>query len=65
MKGKRRHGRLSNSQITSIVVLWFFLLYLMLTNADRIDGPVVVSIIMSGALIYIPIRRELKRRKEE
>nr|WP_078735753.1 hypothetical protein [Porphyromonas cangingivalis] len=65
LKSRRPRRRLSTSQIVCIVLLWFFLIYILLTNSPRIDGPLIVIILMSGAFVGIPVYKELKRRKEE
>ncbi|MDL2212436.1 hypothetical protein LJC72_05690 [Bacteroides sp. OttesenSCG-928-D19] len=53
---------LSKSQMVCIVLLWMALCYLVLTNAQRIDGPVVVTILMSAAFVFIPIWKSLKKK---
>lgn len=53
---------LSKSQSVCIVLLWVALCYIVLTNAERIDGPVIVSLIISAALVFIPVIKSLKNR---
>lgn len=65
MTTNRTPRRLSNGQVTSIVVLWLFLLYIIFTTRKSIDGPLIVTVMISGALVLIPIVRELKRRQED
>lgn len=55
---------LSNSQIVCIVLLWMALCYIVLTGVERIDGPVIVTILMSAAFVFIPVYRSLKQRKK-
>ncbi|RGN40420.1 hypothetical protein DXB65_01985 [Bacteroides oleiciplenus] len=52
---------LSKSQSVCIVLLWAALCYIVLTTAERIDGPVVVTLIISAALVFIPVIKSLKR----
>ena len=54
---------LSKSQIVCIVLLWVALCYIVLTSVKRIDGPVIVTILMSGAFVFIPVYKSLKKRK--
>jgi hypothetical protein len=54
---------LSKSQIVCIALLWVALCYIVLTTAKRIDGPVVVTILISGAFVFIPVYKSLKKRK--
>lgn len=54
---------LSNSQIACIILLWILLCYIVLTSAERIDGPVIVTILMSGAFVFIPVYKSIKKRR--
>ncbi|MDR3118572.1 MAG: hypothetical protein LBU44_04030 [Mediterranea sp.] len=54
---------LSKSQIICIALLWVALCYIVLTTAKRIDGPIIVTILMSGAFVFIPVYKSLKKRK--
>ncbi|WP_291530454.1 hypothetical protein [Bacteroides sp. UBA939] len=53
---------LSKSQSVCIMLLWVALCYIVLTTAERIDGPVIVTLIISAALVFIPVIKSLKRR---
>lgn len=55
---------LSNSQIVCVVLLWVALCYIVLTGVERIDGPVIVTILMSAAFVFIPVYKSLKNRKK-
>ena len=46
--------RLSSLQSICIILLWLALCYIVLTSAQRIDGPTVVTLLMSAALVFIP-----------
>lgn len=58
---KRR--RLSKSQCVCIVLLWLGLCYWVLVAAERIDGPLVVMLLLSAALVFIPVLKALKDSK--
>lgn len=53
--------KLSKLQIVCIVTLWGALTYLVLTKAERIDGPVIVTLLMAAAFVLIPVIRSLKQ----
>ena len=53
--------RLSKSQIVCITLLWAALCYIVLTSAERIDGPIILTLIISAALVFIPVIKALKR----
>ena len=56
--------RLSSLQSICIILLWLALCYIVLTSAQRIDGPTVVTLLMSAALVFIPVIKAWKPRKE-
>ena len=58
----RPRRRLSKSQCVCIALLWGALCYIVLTGAERVDGPVILMIALSGALVFIPIVKALKGR---
>ena len=53
--------RLSKFQIVCITLLWAALCYIGLTSAERIDGPIILTLIISAALVFIPVIKALKR----
>ena len=53
--------RLSKFQIVCITLLWAALCYVVLTSAKRIDGPIILTLIISAALVFIPVIKALKR----
>lgn len=57
---RRGRRRLSRSQCVCITFLWVLLCYIVLTKAERIDGPVILMIVLSGALVFIPVIKALK-----
>lgn len=44
---------LSKSQIVCIILLWVALCYIVLVYAERIDGPTILMLIISAALVFI------------
>ncbi len=52
---------LSKTQSICIALLWIALCYLVLVNVKRIDGPIILTLLISGALVFIPIIRSLKK----
>lgn len=52
---------LSKFQMVCIVLLWAALCYIVLTSAERIDGPVISMLIISAGLVFIPIIKSLRR----
>ena len=53
---------LSKSQIVCITLLWAALCYIVLTTAERIDGPIILTLVISAALVFIPVIKALKRK---
>ncbi len=54
---------LSKSQIVCVILLWLALCYLVLTKAERIDGMTIVMLIISAALVFIPVYKSMKKNK--
>ena len=52
---------LSKSQSVCIALLWAALCYIVLTTAERSDGPVIMTLVISAALVFIPVIKSLKR----
>ena len=52
---------LSKFQIVCIVLLWAALCYIVLTSASRIDGPLLLTLAISAALVFIPVIKSLKK----
>lgn len=53
---------LSKSQIVCVTLLWALLCYLVLVYAERIDGPTILMLLISAALVFIPVIKSLKKR---
>lgn len=53
---------LSKSQIVCITLLWALLCYYVLVYSERIDGPTILMLLLSAALVFIPVIKSLKKR---
>ena len=56
--------RLSKQQRVCVTLLWVALCYIVLTSTPRIDGPVIVTLLMSAAFVFIPVYKSLKNKKQ-
>ncbi len=54
---------LNNAQCVVLTLLWAALCFLVITSAPKIDGPLIVMIAISGALVFIPVIKSIKSRK--
>lgn len=54
---------LNNAQCVVLTLLWAALCFLVITSAPKIDGPLIVMIVLSGALVFIPVIKSIKSRK--
>ncbi len=54
---------LSKSQCVCIALLWAALCYIVLVSVKRIDGPVIMTLLISAALVFIPIIQSRKKDK--
>lgn len=52
--------KLSQSQIASIIILWVVLVVYIILYAE-ISVFTITSIIMSGAIVFIPVYKSLKK----
>lgn len=55
---------LSTSQIVCISLLWAALCYIVLVSVERIDGPTLLMLALSGALVFIPIIKAVSKKKK-
>lgn len=55
--------RLSKSQSVCLMLLWIALCYIVVVNAASIDGPVVTTLVISAALVFIPALKAFKKEK--
>lgn len=51
---------LSLTQCVVLALVWVAICFIVLTSNERIDGPLILSIIISGALVFIPIIKYLR-----
>ena len=54
---------LSVTQSVILTLLWVAICYLILVGSERIDGPLVLMLVISGALVFIPIIKSVKNKK--
>ena len=54
---------LSTTQSIILSLLWVAVCYLILVGSERIDGPLILTLIISGALVFIPIIKSVKNKK--
>ena len=54
---------LNTTQSVILSLLWVAICYLILVGSERIDGPLILTIVISGALVFIPIKKSVKNRK--
>ena len=52
---------LSKFQMTSIVLLWALICFIIFTQAERIDGMTITSLFIGTALVFIPVFKRLKK----
>ena len=55
---------LTTTQSVILTLLWVSICYIVLTGSEHIDGPLILSIIISGALVFIPLIKSLKNKKK-
>jgi hypothetical protein len=53
---------LSKSQIVCIALLWVAICCYIVANSEHIDGPTVVTIVISGAIVFIPLAKMLRKK---
>ena len=54
--------KLTPIQMGFIVLLWVFLVAFILMNSPKITITTIISIIMSGILVFIPIYKSFKKK---
>ncbi len=52
---------LSKWQAVCLVLLWVTLCFIVLTSNVKIDGPLVLSIVISALLVLIPVWKSFKK----
>ena len=53
---------LSTTQSVILSLLWIAVCYLILVGSERIDGPLILTLVISGALVFIPIVKSIRNR---
>jgi len=54
--------KMSLSQIVCLCLLWLLVCFYILIKSAHIDGPIIVSLLLSGAFVFIPLWKYLKRK---
>ena len=55
---------LNTTQCVILTLLWVSICYIILTGSERIDGPLILTILISGALVFIPLIKSIKNRRK-
>ena len=55
---------LTLTQSVIITLLWVSICYIILIGAERIDGPLILTLLISGALVFIPLIKSIKNRRK-
>ena len=55
---------LTTYQSVALIFLWAALCFFILTASPRIDGMLIISILLSGALVFIPIAKSMRNRNK-
>jgi hypothetical protein len=53
--------KLSQTQIGFIILLWVFIVGYILIYSEKITLGTIISIIMSGIIVFIPIYKSLRK----
>ena len=54
---------LTKTQCGILTLFWAALCFLILTSTPHIDGPLIIMILISGALVFIPVAKSLRNNK--
>ena len=54
---------LTTAQSVVLTLLWVAICYLILVGNEQIDGPLILTLVISGALVFIPIIKSVKNKK--
>lgn len=52
---------LNTTQAVILTLLWVSICFVVLTGTERIDGPLIVTILLSGALVFIPVVKSFNK----
>ncbi|MBQ8607199.1 MAG: hypothetical protein IJ417_03300 [Bacteroidaceae bacterium] len=61
----RQRRPITRTQAICLLLFWVLLCFFVLTSAVRIDGPLILSVLISGALVFIPLYKALRSDKRE
>ncbi|KGN93746.1 hypothetical protein HQ38_08180 [Porphyromonas crevioricanis] len=60
----RTRNPLSKLQMVCIILLWVLIVMYILAHAE-IDGPLVLSLVISGVLVLVPIYKTIRKRSKK
>ncbi|MBQ8520247.1 MAG: hypothetical protein IJ456_02470 [Bacteroides sp.] len=52
---------LTTTQAVVLTLLWISICYIILIGSERIDGPLILTLVISGALVFIPLVKSFKK----
>jgi hypothetical protein len=55
--------KITNSQAVCILLLWIVCCYMLLAYSEKIDFMVIFSIVASAVIVFVPLYKNLKKRK--
>lgn len=55
---------LTSTQCVILTLSWVAICFIILTGTERIDGPLIMTLLISGALVFIPIAKSFKNRNK-
>lgn len=56
--------KLSLTQIILIALVWIAFCFIVLTSTPKVDGPLIVTILLSGAMVFVPLYQYFKDKNE-
>ncbi|MEE1232665.1 MAG: hypothetical protein U0L16_05290 [Phocaeicola sp.] len=56
---------LTSTQCVLLTLTWAALCFIVLTTTPHIDGPLIVTLIISAALVFIPVLKAIKSNKKD
>ena len=54
---------LSKPQVICLFLLWVVLCYIVIATVPQLNGPVILSLLISGGLVLIPLYKAYKKNK--
>jgi hypothetical protein len=54
---------LSKTQAVCLFLLWIVLCSIVLVSVKQIDGPLILSLLVSGVLVWIPLQKVFQKNK--